>query len=647
MPTIPCPNISPCTLVTPPYLNISAEAPDRDVFIGLNFGNPQLDPPLGSVWTQWGCLGECVSYVSQAEADQCAANQQVQCTVDGGPGGFGGPGGGGGGGGGKPPGDESTIGGNPPINPQTGEPYDTFKSDPQNCSVSCPDGTLSNFSLPAGYAVGLSKAHANAIAHSACVIGANRNRVCIGEFAGFSCSGSFYSQQLSATGGNPPFTFAVTSGVLPDGLTMDAAGLITGVPSTPGNFTFTVQATNIIGSTASKAMTFEVLGITNPGVLPNATQGTAYTYQMTSGSGADTFAVTAGTLPAGLTMDKFGLITGTPTTPGATTFEVTVTDVFENQCKEDFVIEVNPPVGVCPWPNLVWGPIVNLCSPVDVSGALSGGIFSMSGAGGAGPCGDVGGPAEGHSDGSISYNGPALICNLHVVGNFADTCNSGVGVTQDGNPVLSVGIGVGVGALPAGTYDFPFTLADTGGIPSSIIVSVGLLAGAFLGNSGSGSISGTLTCGCPVYGVGTTPAVPATWSFPQPGQVRIQSYDPSLFGPCAGCSAAGFPAWDGTLPVQFAPNNFVNQYNPAGTDIGMGTFPQFTINGKGTAANSTGIACVFDGGFYWELYIKCADGVVIWEGTKFYGLDPTGVYVRRPFITQYSTGPQCLTIESY
>ncbi len=56
-------------------------------------------------------------------------------------------------------------------------------------------------------------------------------------------AGSSYSQTLSATGGVPPYTWAVTSGTLPPGLSFNSAtGELSGVPTTTGRFTFSVGA---------------------------------------------------------------------------------------------------------------------------------------------------------------------------------------------------------------------------------------------------------------------------------------------------------------------------------------------------------------------------------------------------------------------
>jgi len=64
--------------------------------------------------------------------------------------------------------------------------------------------------------------------------------------------GTPYDSFVIVTGGTGPYTFAVTSGSLPTGLSLNAStGEITGTPSATGPFSFTITVTDSTGATAS------------------------------------------------------------------------------------------------------------------------------------------------------------------------------------------------------------------------------------------------------------------------------------------------------------------------------------------------------------------------------------------------------------
>jgi hypothetical protein len=147
--------------------------------------------------------------------------------------------------------------------------------------------------------------------------------------------GSAYSQQIAATG-HGTLTFTTSAGTLPTGLTMSASGLISGTPTGPnGTSNFTVKVTDSSNPTQSSTQALSIVinlpappSITTTS-LPAGVEGTAYnqTIQATGGSGALTFSITVGSLPAGLTMSSTGVITGTPPGPnGTASFTVQVAD---------------------------------------------------------------------------------------------------------------------------------------------------------------------------------------------------------------------------------------------------------------------------------------------------------------------------------
>jgi hypothetical protein len=62
--------------------------------------------------------------------------------------------------------------------------------------------------------------------------------------------GEVYAQQFTATGGTAPYIWSVVIGGLPAGLTLSSSGVVSGIPSSSGSFSFTIQ---VIDSAASSA----------------------------------------------------------------------------------------------------------------------------------------------------------------------------------------------------------------------------------------------------------------------------------------------------------------------------------------------------------------------------------------------------------
>jgi uncharacterized repeat protein (TIGR01451 family) len=141
-----------------------------------------------------------------------------------------------------------------------------------------------------------------------------------------------YSAQLYATNGFPPYTWSVTVGTLPQGLTLSSDGLISGTPTAYGTSYFTVQVKDAQMQTATAKLSIIIqqappLYITTY-YLANGTQGAPYSasLQATGGVLPYTWSLTAGSLPPGLSLSSGGVISGTPSTAGTVQFSVEVTD---------------------------------------------------------------------------------------------------------------------------------------------------------------------------------------------------------------------------------------------------------------------------------------------------------------------------------
>jgi alpha-tubulin suppressor-like RCC1 family protein len=138
--------------------------------------------------------------------------------------------------------------------------------------------------------------------------------------------GEAYAVQITATG-NP--TFSLFAGSLPGGLNLDSGGLLSGMPSAPGLFNFTVRATNNYGwSNRVYEVQIKQLPVfitTSP--LPSGQAGVAYSQQIVA-SNATAFSLFAGSLPGGLNLGSGGLLSGTPTNTGLFNFTVRATNDY-------------------------------------------------------------------------------------------------------------------------------------------------------------------------------------------------------------------------------------------------------------------------------------------------------------------------------
>jgi hypothetical protein len=145
--------------------------------------------------------------------------------------------------------------------------------------------------------------------------------------------GTPYMGTIGVGGGTGPYTCTVVSGTPPAGLVITNQ-TITGTPTTAGSTTITVHCIDSSNPplTVTGPVTITVQPVppfTLNGSLPNATVNVPYSQTITAQGGLPpyTYAITAGTLPAGITLDPTtGTFSGTPTMVGASSFTLTATD---------------------------------------------------------------------------------------------------------------------------------------------------------------------------------------------------------------------------------------------------------------------------------------------------------------------------------
>lgn len=77
--------------------------------------------------------------------------------------------------------------------------------------------------------------------------------------------GTAYSETITAQGGTSPYTYAVTSGSLPAGLSLSSSGVISGTPTTAATSNFTITVTDANGFTGSQAFQITIATPSNGG----------------------------------------------------------------------------------------------------------------------------------------------------------------------------------------------------------------------------------------------------------------------------------------------------------------------------------------------------------------------------------------------
>jgi uncharacterized repeat protein (TIGR03803 family) len=189
--------------------------------------------------------------------------------------------------------------------------------------------------------------------------------------------GTPYNQTNSASGGASPYTFVITGGSLPTGFVLSSSGVLSGMATNAGNYSFTIKATDIHFCTGTNSyhLAIDCPAVTiTPATLPTPMVGTPYsqTYSASGGTAPYTFAVTGGSLPPNFILSDSGVLSGTATNLGNYSFTVMVADTYgctgnQNSTLEVPILLVRPSVNSNGWFHAqvvgpVWSTFVILAS---------------------------------------------------------------------------------------------------------------------------------------------------------------------------------------------------------------------------------------------------------------------------------------------
>jgi Putative Ig domain len=163
---------------------------------------------------------------------------------------------------------------------------------------------------------------------------------------------TFFISVTGCVSSNKQPSFRVVDGRLPSGTKLfdfaGSSGLINGVPTTAGSYTFTVRVKDETRATDTETFTIEILPPEAPTItteaLSSGTVGEFYCCGNLFASGGVqpyTWSVVAGALPPGLALPKReNTISGTPTTAGTVAFTVRVTDDLDAFSEKELSITI-------------------------------------------------------------------------------------------------------------------------------------------------------------------------------------------------------------------------------------------------------------------------------------------------------------------
>jgi len=363
-----------------------------------------------------------------------------------------------------------------------------------------------------------------------------------------------YSGTVGAAGGVSPISFAVTRGNVPPGLTFFNSGLLTGVPTTIGKYSFTVTVTDAGNTSDSRDFTVTIapppLSIGGSASL-TMVLNTPQNVSMGCGGGVGPYTYSAtGSLPPGISFGNCAF-SGTPTSLGTFLVHITITDSTGASLTKDVTITVVPP-------NLTFsgGPLPNGRVGVAYSASViaSGGVPPISYSGSGLPDG-----LSLASSGAISGT-PTTAGQFSIQVTATDSSKGAAPASVSATfsiTILPPTLAFGPASLPDGTVGVAYSgsVTATGGTkPYSFSLSGlpdGLTASAAGSVTGTPTTAGTFTVSATVSdAAGGTAAQTYTIKIAPPALSITTTSAPN--GTVGTPYSAAFAASGGTQPYTFS-----------------------------------------------------------------------------------------------
>ena len=103
-----------------------------------------------------------------------------------------------------------------------------------------------------------------------------------------------YNSTLAATGGSTPYNWSLLSGSLPNGLSLNSSGVVSGTPSLAGSFPFTVQVKDASSTTASRNFSINIASPVPTVAITSPTNGSTVSGTISvSGTASDSVSISS------------------------------------------------------------------------------------------------------------------------------------------------------------------------------------------------------------------------------------------------------------------------------------------------------------------------------------------------------------------
>lgn len=376
----------------------------------------------------------------------------------------------------------------------------------------------------------------------------------------------FNSGPIPVTGGVAPYTFSISSGALPPGLSLNTStGAVTGTPTASG--TFAIKATDALGAssigctiTINPALQLTCSKVNTGDVGVPFSSGPM---TVTGGTAPYTFSIGSGTLPPGLSLNtSTGAVTGTATAPG--TFTIKVTDAL-GATATGCMITINPALQVtCSSVNTGDVGVAFNSGPMTVTGGTAPYTFSIGS--GTLPSGLTLNTSTGAVTGTPTAPGAFSIKVTDALGatggNCTITINAAIQVTCSQVTSGKVGQPFNSGAITVvgGTPPYVFSIA-TGKLPAGLTL-----------NTSTGAVTGTPTV-AGSFSIKVTDADGAVGSPTCPITITGSACITSQLGPAAGFALLGLQ----NSLIQLSGSNPQNIQG----NVGIGVDGQIEVDGHG------------------------------------------------------------------